>query len=318
MTPLSLSPIQCYQLCYISRNQLVELWLQLCSMQMTKLQLALLYAVLANVGLSTPAGHPQYSLDALLSSKFQQKCISQALALLDEVERTEYEPPHSFMRCHVLLIITVFQQSAGQYQESWNSCKRAITAAHKCRLFYLQEWANDTPANIKTVKILQAEIFFLFNWMACIMGAMDKTAFEPHFPEVVIPSVQSSDALDQALMRQKLQSSTMARKAALQTQHIDHLSSEETLKLAISIDDEILAYLESMHNLLKDTTQYYNIDPNDRSSVFLATTAFLAKSGLMLQRWRLAQSFYERYPLDIYQHIALSSARTTLQMLPVV
>lgn len=287
-------------------------------MQMTKLQLALLYAVLANVGLSTPAGHPQYSLDALLSSQYQQKCILQSLALLDEVEKSEFEPLHSLMRCHVLLVISVYRQSAGQYQESWDSCKRAITAAHRCRLFYLQDWENDDPANLKTVKILQGELFFLFNWMACIMGAFDTVPFEPNFPEMVIPPVQSSDALDQALMRQKMLSSTMARKAALQTQHIDHLSSEETLRLAISIDDNILAYLKSQHPFLQDTTQYNNINPNDRDSVFLATAAFLAKSGLMLQRWRLAQSFYERYPLDIYQHIALSSARTTLQMLPVV
>jgi hypothetical protein len=294
-------------------------------MQITKLQLAFLYAILANVGISTPAGHPQYSLKGLLSTQVQERYILHAINLFDEVE-SEYPDEQaapsseSFMRCHLMAIITFYQQNAAQYQQAWYSCKRAIKEAHKCRLFYLQEWQHRSLSTIHTIKILQGEIYFLFNWMAFTVGSMDSIPFEPNFPPIAISPVQSDDILDQAMMRQKMQSCTVARNISKTTQSQDFLqmSRNQALQLAIQMDDGITDYCKSQHPLIQDTLQYSNIDTNDRTSVNLATFSLLAKSGSMLQRWRLAQSLYEKHPLDFFQHIALSSARITLQMIPVV
>lgn len=296
-----------------------EIWLSLCSMQITTLELAFVFAILANVGISSPAGHPQYNLHSFLSSNQQERFIRHAMKLLDDVEANDFELlPNTSLRCHLLLLIAYYLQGAGRYEEAWQTCKRAVTAAHNCRLFHLHEWQHVSPTEQYTVTVLQGEVPYLFNWMAYTMEIYDTIPFHDNLPLSVALPYEPEDPLDQAFMRQKATASTFARKAGRFIEQSKDYTTKELLFLAMQLDDEIMGYEKFQHPRLRDALQYFQISANDRSSVYLATYTFLTKGGLMLQRWRMAQTFYERHPLDIYQHMYLSSARTVLQMLPLV
>lgn len=285
-------------------------------MHISRLELAFLFAVLANVGVSSPAGHPKYGLDSFLPPSQQEAYVCHAIKLLDEVEGQEV--PTSSLRCHLLLLIAYYLQSACRYEEAWQTCKRAVTAAHNCRLFYLNEWQHVSPTDQYTVTVLQGEVPYLFNWMAYAMESFDTVPFHDNLPSSIALPYEPDDPFDQAFMRQKATSSAFARKASRLIEQSEDYPPKKLLQVAIQLDDEILGYEKFQHPRLRDASQYFNIPADDRSSVYLATYTFLTKGGLMLQRWRMAQTFYERHPLDIYQHMYLSSARTVLQMLPLV
>lgn len=294
--------------------QLELMWLNLCSMQISKTQLAFLYAVLANVGVASPCSHPRYQLDSIRPAEMQAKHARTALAILN-ADSQEPDDAHRFSRCQVLTLLCWYYRSAARYDVAVDYCHEAIQAAHACHLFDLTRWQDATPDERHTVRILQMELPFIYKWLTYSQDG--RSSFQPNFPEPAVIVVQPEDPVEQARLHHKVHGSVLAYRAALQCQHRKTMPMEVAIQTAMQLDDEILAYTKS-NFLVRDVPDAACIDPSNRQSAQLADSVVLSRGGLMLMRYRMMIAFAEQYPLDHFRHTALSSARMVFQMLPLV
>ena len=280
-------------------------------MQISKLQLAFLYTVIACVGVGTPVGHPRYRLEALRSPTSQAKYIRNAMVLLRE--HTEPEPPKSFSRCHLLALLCWYHQCAGIFDVAWTLSKEANAAARACKLYQPDEWANATPGERFTIKILQIDLAFMSNWLAY---SQERDGSSSDLPTPVVVA-RPSDSFEQARLNHKILCSILACKLSSECRKCGQLSKQELEERALQLDDEILAHIDSFP-LLREVPPLLHIDPSNRQAVRLAETVFIFRAGTMYLRSRMMFAFSKHHPLDLFQRTALSSARTTLQMLPLV
>lgn len=326
-----------------------EIWLQACCMQLSRLQLAFLYTVLACVGSATPAGHPDYDLDFLLSPTIQDKYTQIAINLIKSYEgddrhkawddalsqppaspaisqETRQTPfPNAILRCQLLTMITLLHLNRARYEEAFYFAKQAVTTANTYNLFDTRWWSlypSISASQIDTIKILQMEVAYCFNWTAMVCeSGQSGNLFDPKLPEPTIPAITLSDPFERAILRQKVEFSALARRLAFtSTQKMvgEEVDPQDYLYEALHLDDELMAMIDSQHPRLRETPRYALIDPNDRPTVRIATMVALVRGGWMHARWRMMQQFFDHHPFDVFQHTAICSARMTLQMLPLV
>ncbi|UZJ55522.1 hypothetical protein CBS101457_004842 [Exobasidium rhododendri] len=306
-----------FQLCYVNQGQLEEIWLHLCSMQISKLELALLYAVLATIGNGTPARHPSYQLTSVRSSESQATYIQKAMEILqNETSVNDEESSYLFTRCQALALVSWYYQSTAQYDVSWDYIQQTITAAHACHLFDLQEWTNATPAKLFTVKILQMDIPYMYNWIIFTRQNLEDCHFQPNFPE---PSVliEVADPLERARLQSKVEGSSLARRVSIHSQASKFLPRDILIQVGQELDEEVIRYMESLP-LLREVPSFLKIEPTDRGAIKLAESVILFRGGMMLLRFRIMTQLFKDHPVDYFQLVALSSSRLILKLLSLV
>jgi hypothetical protein len=286
-------------------------------MQVTGPEMAFLYAFLATVGVATPVSHSRHKLESIRSPESQAKYLRNAKNMLDDLEDVP-ESTGSIIRCQTLTLLSWYHQGKAEYNEGWSYIQQAIAAAYQCNLFAIGAWDDAIPAKQLTVKMLQMDISFIFHWSAYSQGSLPPSRLvAPPSLGAATTTSPPSNPLDQELLCFKAKGSALAYRISLECQRSIHFDAKDLLRLALQLDDKVLHYMDS-HSVLRNVPPFLCIDSSNHNAVRLADSVLLFRGNLMRLRYRMMLSFYERSPLDVFQSIALSSARTILQMLSLV